>query len=201
MFAQLSPATAHRQRWLGLGSLVLHGLLLSWLLHAPEPLRLTPSSVAFGENGNSVTRIYWPSPSLDNGTHSSSDRATERYKHERLGQTKLIFKASVQLAKRSGPQTPLSPAATEDTSKTQTLSALGHGAQAGFPTEPSAVARSTATRFGPPCRLPPPIRLSIHGNCRTPPAMRSLKSPSTNAVKSQERSCCKVSAPKSTTSA
>jgi len=60
MFAQLSPVTARRQRWLRMGSLGFHALLLAWLLHTPEPQLLTPFSVAVGQNGKSVTRLYWP---------------------------------------------------------------------------------------------------------------------------------------------
>ena len=133
MFAQLNPASARRQSWLRLGSLALHGLLLAWLLHAPEPLRLTLTSVAVGQNGNSVTRLYWPSKSPDDSTHSSSDRATKPYRHERLGHEKLIWKTPAQLAKLTPPQTALARANAEDNSRTQTLSAMGHGAQAGLP--------------------------------------------------------------------
>jgi outer membrane biosynthesis protein TonB len=133
MFAQLNPATARRQSWLRLCSLVLHGLLLAWLLHAPEPLRLTPTSVALGENGNSVTRIYWPSQSPDDSKQSSSDSASERYRRQRLGHEKLIWKKPAQVAKSALPQNALTRSDAEDTAKTQTLSALGHGAQAGLP--------------------------------------------------------------------
>lgn len=132
MFAQLNPETANRERWLRWCSLALHGLLLAWLLHEPEPLRLTPASVALGHNGTSVTRLYWSSKSSDDSTHSSSDGATERYRHLRLGQ-KLTWKAPTQLAKLPAPQMPLARVEVEDNSKTQTLSALGHGAQAGLP--------------------------------------------------------------------
>jgi outer membrane biosynthesis protein TonB len=130
MFVQLNPATDRRQRWLRTGSLVLHGAALVWLLRSPEPIRLNPSSVALGENGTSVTRLYWSSKNPDDSSHSSSDVATLRYRHERLGQ-KLTFKATKQPAKVTAPQTPLARAEAEDNSQTQTLSALGHGAQAG----------------------------------------------------------------------
>jgi len=133
MFAQLNPATARRQSWLRLGSLALHGLLLAWLLHPPEPLRLTPTSVAVGQNGNSLTRIYWPSQSPDDSKQSSSDSATERYRRQRLGHEKLIWKKPAQVAKSALPQKALTRADAEDTAKTQTLSASGHGAQAGLP--------------------------------------------------------------------
>lgn len=133
MFAQLNPATARRQRWLGIGSLAFHALLLAWLLHTPDPQLLTAVSVALGQNGKSVTRLYWPSKSPDDSSQSSSDSATEHYRHQRLSHEKLTWKAPVQPARLAAPQNPLARTNAEDTSKTQTLSALGHGAQAGLP--------------------------------------------------------------------
>ena len=133
MFAQLNPAAARRQNWLCLWSLALHGLLLAWLLRAPTPLRLTPISVALGRNGNSVTRIYWPSKFPDDSKQSSPDSATERYRHQRLGHEKLAWKTPAQLAKLAQQQKALTRTEAEDAAKTQTLSALGHGAQAGLP--------------------------------------------------------------------
>ncbi len=130
MFTQLNPVTAGRERWLRIGSLVLHGILLAWLLHAPEPQLLQPTSVALGQNGTSVTRLYWSSKNPDDSSHSPSDLATQRYRHERLSQ-KLMFKAPAQPAKVTTPQSALARVEAEDNSKTQTLSALGHGAQAG----------------------------------------------------------------------
>src|SRR5262249_53569029 len=62
--------------------------------------------------------------------HSSSDLATHKYRKERFSQ-KLTFKAAIQSPKLPAPQIPLARAEAEDNSKTQTLSALGHGAQAG----------------------------------------------------------------------
>jgi outer membrane biosynthesis protein TonB len=131
MFAQLNSATVRRQRWLRMGSIVVHAGLLAWLLHTPEPQLLTPVSVALGQNGKSVTQLYWPSKSPDDSSQSSSDSATQRYRHQRLGHEKLTWKAPAQPAKLAAPQNPLARTAAEDNSKTQTLSALGHGAQAG----------------------------------------------------------------------
>ncbi len=131
MFAQLNPESARRQRWLRTGSVAFHGLLLAWWLHVPDPQLLTAVSVASGQNGKSITRLYWPSKSPDDSSQSSSDRATERYRHQRLGHEKLSWKAPAQPAKLAAPQNPLARTEAEDNSKTQTLSALGHGAQAG----------------------------------------------------------------------
>jgi len=132
MFTQLNSTSRARRRWLLTGSLATHGLILAWMLHAPEPRLLTPVSVALGQNGASVTRLYWSSKSPDNSTHSSSDAATERYRHQRFGQ-KLTWKTPAQLAKLPAPATPPARTEEQDNSKTQTLSALGHGAQAGLP--------------------------------------------------------------------
>lgn len=131
MFGQLNPATAARQRWVRLASLAIHALILAWMLHAPEPIKLNPNSVALGRNGTSVTRLYWSSKNPDSSSHSSSDLAQQRYQHQRLGQ-KLTFKAPAQ-AKVPAAQTPLARTDAADDSKTQTLSANGHGAQAGLP--------------------------------------------------------------------
>jgi TonB family protein len=130
MFAQLNPSSGRRQSWVRWGSLALHGLVLAWLLHDPEPLLLNPTSIALGQNGKSVTRLYWSSKNPDDSSHSSSDLATQRYRHQRLSQ-RLTWKAPAQLAKLA-PQNPLARTAAQDNSQTQTLSALGHGAQAGL---------------------------------------------------------------------
>ena len=76
MFAQLNPATARRQRWLRIGSLAFHALLLAWLLHTPEPQLAHSILGSVGQNGKSVTRLYWPSKSPDDSSQSSSDTAT-----------------------------------------------------------------------------------------------------------------------------
>ncbi len=132
MFAQLDSATARRQRWVRWGSVALHVAVLAFFLREPEALLLNPVSVAIGRNGTSVTRLYWNSKNPDDSTHSSADSATQRYRHQRLGHEKLTWKAPTQLAKLQ-PQLPVTRAEAEDKVQTQTLSALGHGAQAGLP--------------------------------------------------------------------
>ena len=132
MFEQQNPTTARRQRGFLAASVTLHAVILACVLHAPEPRLLTPTSVALGQNGTSVTRLFWSSKNPDDSTHSSSDLATERYKHQRLGQ-KLTWKAPPRLSKLTAPPTPVARAEQQDKSDTQTPSALGHGAQAGLP--------------------------------------------------------------------
>jgi outer membrane biosynthesis protein TonB len=129
LFTQPNLANGNRSRWLRSGSMLLHAALFAWLIHTPKPRLLRAVSVALGQNGTSVTRLYWPSKNPDNSTHSSPDTATERYHHERLSR-KLTFKA-VSKSAQAGTQQPVTRAAAQDDSSTQTISALGHGAQAG----------------------------------------------------------------------
>jgi hypothetical protein len=131
LFVQLTPATARRQRWLLFGSITLHGAILAFLLHEPEPLLLNPRSVALGHNGTAITRLYWPAKSPDKSRRSSSDNAIMRYRRQRFGQSPLVFNAAQQPQLRK----PLPRTATDkhDNSPSQTLSASGHGIQAGLP--------------------------------------------------------------------
>jgi TonB family protein len=133
MFSPLNPATSKTQRKILAASVVAHGLLLVWMLHTPEPQLLMPESIRLGRNGKALTQLYWNTQTPDDSTTSSSQNATEVYRHQRLARKKLILQKNSQLAKLTAPQIPLSPSSTEDKSKTQTLSNLGHGAPAGLP--------------------------------------------------------------------
>ncbi|HEY6338011.1 MAG TPA: energy transducer TonB [Candidatus Sulfotelmatobacter sp.] len=132
MFAQFRSTTSQRQKILW-SSLAAHGLLLAWLLHTPEPELLTPVSIAHGRGGNSLTRLYWPSKNPDDSKYSSPDRATQKYRRQRMGHEKLVLKQNTQVAKLTAPPVTFSPPSAEDQSKTATLSNQGHGAPAGLP--------------------------------------------------------------------
>ncbi len=132
MFNEMDAGSQNQQFWIRGTSVAIHAAILAWLLHAPEPILLTANSIALGQNGKSVTRLYWSSKTPDDSTQSSSDLATQRYKHQRLGQ-KLTWKAPAQVPKLSLPEKATTRAEEQDKSQTQTLSALGHGAQAGLP--------------------------------------------------------------------
>jgi TonB family protein len=132
VFAQLNPGTAGQRRLLA-GSLALHAVLFAWLLHSPEPQLLMPSSVAIGRNGKVVAHLYFPTQSPDDSATSSSDSATEAYRHQRLGHEKLTWKPTPAQAKLTAPPSPPPPSGAEDDSKTATLSKAGHGALAGLP--------------------------------------------------------------------
>jgi TonB family protein len=131
MFNQLSSESTNQRRVLA-GSLVFHAFLLIWLLHVQEPQLLTASSIAIGHNGKLLTQIYFPSATPDDSSKSSPDRATESYRHQRLGHEKLILKQNSAQAKLSLPQAP-APSSAQDKSEVATLSKLGHGAPAGLP--------------------------------------------------------------------
>lgn len=133
MFSQLTFETARNQRRVLAGSLALHTAVFVWLLHAPEPRLLMPSSIALGRNGKVVTRLYWPTPSPDDSTTSSPQSATEVYRHQRLGHEKLIWKSMSVPAKLPSAPSTLASSGKEDDAKTATLSNLGHGATAGLP--------------------------------------------------------------------
>src|SRR5260370_15752385 len=133
MFVEPKSETWSRQPRVLAGSLALHGLLFAWLLHAPEPLLLNPTSIALGRNGRVLTQLYWPSQTPDDSSTSSSDHATEVYRHQRLGHEKLTWKRISTSAKLPLPNAPLPPSGVEDNAKVATLSRLGHGATAGLP--------------------------------------------------------------------
>jgi TonB family protein len=132
MFTELNPASFVQRRMLAC-SLALHGVLLVWMLHAPEPQLLQPNSVAIGRNGRVISRLYFPTQSPDDSDSSSSDRASQVYRHQRMGHEKLILKQTLTQAKLPLPATQFSPPGAEDNAKTATLSKLGHGALAGLP--------------------------------------------------------------------
>jgi TonB family protein len=59
MFTQLYPAVPKRQATLLSVSLALHFLFLGWILQSPAPIFVAPSSVARGDSGAALTRIYF----------------------------------------------------------------------------------------------------------------------------------------------
>jgi TonB family protein len=132
MFGRLHHETSTQSRVLA-GSLALHGLLFAWLLHTPEPQLLMPSSVALGRNGKVIAHLYFPTQSPDDSATSSSDSATEAYRHQRVGHEKLVWKPTSTQAKLPLPVSPNIPSGAEDNANSATLSKLGHGAPAGLP--------------------------------------------------------------------
>jgi TonB family protein len=132
MLSELNPASSGQRRWLAM-SLALHGIFLAWLLHASEPRLLQPNSVALGHNGRVVGKLYFPTQSPDASDTSSSEQATQVYRHQRMGHQKLVLKPTPAQAKLSLPALQTVPAEAEDSAKTATLFKAGHGAAAGMP--------------------------------------------------------------------
>jgi TonB family protein len=132
MFTELNPASAIQRRILAC-SLALHGAFFAWLLYAPEPQLLQPNSIAIGRNGRVISRLYFPSRSPDDSDTSSSDRASQVYRRQRVGHDKLVLQKTSAQAKLPLPATQFFPTSAEDSAKTATLSKLGHGALAGLP--------------------------------------------------------------------
>jgi TonB family protein len=132
MFAELNPGTSSQRIRLAV-SLALHGAVFAWLLHSPEPQLLTANSVAIGRNGKVVSKLYFPTQRPDDSATSSSAKASEAYRRQRLGHDKLVWKQSKAQVKLPMPQVPLAPSVAEDEAQMATLSKLGHGAPAGLP--------------------------------------------------------------------
>ena len=63
-----------QQRVTFLFSLSLHCLPVVLLVLASSPIFVAPSSVATGENGSSVTHLYWPDASADAATSRTQPR-------------------------------------------------------------------------------------------------------------------------------
>lgn len=133
MFAQQHIGGSGNQRRVLVISLTAHALIFAWLLHSPEPQLLMPVSVAHGHNGKVVTQLYWPTRSPDQSSSSSSDDASQVYRHQRLAHDKLVWKANAKAGKPALPRSPISPYSAQDKYETATLSHSGHGAPAGLP--------------------------------------------------------------------
>ncbi len=130
MFAQLNRGSATQRNHLAV-SLVLHAAVFAWLLYSPEALLLQPTSVALGRDGRVLSRVYFPSQNPDDSTTNSSDRATQKYRHQHVGHKKLIWKPTAAETKLSMPQSVMAPPSGGDDAKTATLSKLDHGNTAG----------------------------------------------------------------------
>jgi len=133
MFAPLKAEAPARKPTVMAFSLVVHGLLLAWILHTPEPPLLNASSIAPGRNGRVLAQLYFPSPLADDSTTSSPAQATEVYRHQRIGHEKLVWKKRERARQNQAPPSQFAPSGVEDKSQTATLSNLGHGAPAGLP--------------------------------------------------------------------
>jgi len=67
MFASITPMHPSKQRFAPHVSVIVHCAFLAWILHSPRPIFVAPASVARGDGGTRVTRLYWPGRPLDSG--------------------------------------------------------------------------------------------------------------------------------------
>lgn len=62
-------------------STIVHCLFLAYLVHSPRPIFVAPSSVARGDSGTRVTRLFWPGRPLDSGPGDFSLSAPVSLQH------------------------------------------------------------------------------------------------------------------------
>jgi TonB family protein len=84
-------------------SLLLHGLFLGFLLHAPAPTVIAPSSAQAGENGLTVTQLYWPSQAVANPSLAKAKSAAERIRQRKVTEARLTWNRLTQEKKKTSP--------------------------------------------------------------------------------------------------
>lgn len=67
MITPIQPNRPEARRWAPQISALIHCALLAWLVHSPRPIFVAPASVARGDGGTRVTRLYWPGRPTDTG--------------------------------------------------------------------------------------------------------------------------------------
>jgi TonB family protein len=109
-------------------SLLLHGLFLGWILHAPSARVLAPSSVAAGKQGATLTHLYWPSqPVKDGATNKPTSREPSR------AQRQLIWKNSRKVAGTVAPGLSASPSKDESQAEANAAKSSAPAVPAGMP--------------------------------------------------------------------
>ncbi len=93
------PIPKQQSRWQGV-SLTAHGLFLAFLLHVPTPTVIAPSSALAGENGTSVTQLYWPNRAA---TVANSKSSAERARRQRVMEGRLTWNRRKNQAKARPP--------------------------------------------------------------------------------------------------
>jgi TonB family protein len=72
-------------------SLALHGLLLALLLHAPGATVISPALTLAGENGPSITPLYWPGQATAAHSEPNSKSSAERTRHRKVSDARLTW--------------------------------------------------------------------------------------------------------------
>lgn len=123
-------------------SALLHGFLLIWLVHSPQPIFVATARVARGNGGTRVTRLYWPGRRSDSGPGAPELAAPVSLQHRDA----LARLAWTQPPKRGqGRNLPPSPVVQDETAKNSTdprlagsaYSALSQGPASGEDVKPA----------------------------------------------------------------
>ena len=141
-------------------SIMLHLVVLAAVLYQPLPRLLTPISVQQGENGTSLTRLYWP-----DADHSrlKSDTPSGPYHHPRSAEEQFLWqrtlrKSTPQLAEEASTQSISRSAATPSGTDHDRPAGADYGSLASGPISGDeirpALPIATADPFVYPWQLP-----------------------------------------------
>lgn len=98
MFEEVYPVHSKRRAVLLSVSVALHFSLLAWLLRAPMPTFLAPSSVIMGERTGSATALYFPSH-LGQETTDASSRTSDAHQPLPATQARITWTRSRNIGK------------------------------------------------------------------------------------------------------
>src|SRR3974390_497833 len=115
---------APRRPWLW-ASLAFHAAFLVWLLHAPAPIFVAPSSGLAGLHGATITHLYWPAASGEESALPSPAKLADA--------NAVPLMLSKQRARRASGPTPPALHHPEDPTKTAEIADASAGASAGNP--------------------------------------------------------------------
>ena len=118
MFSQAQPDSGIRSKLTQIVSLLAHGGLLLWLLHAPPPMVLMPRELKAGVRNANATAIYFP----DRGTQAAA--SSEAAKVERMSQTALLNWRPPHVTKRRQHGLSIAEGEAQTANATQTMNSL-----------------------------------------------------------------------------
>jgi len=116
-------------------SVLLHGIFLLWLFHAPSPDFLAPAFVAHGDHGTFIAHLYWPNhdwtnQGADTAPDSDASGVAPSARHAMPGKTRLTFPRPPKAAKKVHQQ-PFSGRRTQSDTETTASDQLRQPTPAG----------------------------------------------------------------------
>jgi TonB family protein len=102
-------------------SLALHGLLLTFLLHAPTATVISPSLTLSGENGPAVTQLYWSRQGTASEAESKS--SAERTRHRKVTDARLTWNRAKNEKRTTPPDAALTETVAASTANSPTSTA------------------------------------------------------------------------------